>query len=500
MAEADVGRAEAALQLLCATVQQCVSELPGLEGDGAAADNPASEGADALAAPVTYNSLLASLGVLESVAVRVARLHLGVLQAEVDAEAAARAAAEAAEAAAQGKEADIAPVVRPLAARLTHPAPASPGASVPQRRKRQSALDSLVGRALPSMEGIVPTHSKHDDETVVIGMGESKYGRRSLRGELMAQILAGVPMQMEKLEEEETLVRIGEKARDTGSEPPKIDKTKRDAEIDAWLVRRNSLQPKDRRENWGTLSSGSPVGGTGRGPAAKLAAARAAASSPSAHGGACPRISGPPGGEDAAVDDDSRSPRAPIPATGSAVSPRDGPGSAPRSRLDASRGPAAAAPKLPQVAPTSAARAAAGAGGSPSARLSGSRSMVALGRSGVPAPSAAAAKPRRSRPDSPAASPALPGLLLPDSPQTVPARGARPAAAACSGPGKSLSFSASTPALSMAKAADGSVSELHDKLAALKAERRQIDELKALAMAKSSQRRHATGVQAAYFA
>jgi uncharacterized small protein (DUF1192 family) len=50
----------------------------------------------------------------------------------------------------------------------------------------------------------------------------------------------------------------------------------------------------------------------------------------------------------------------------------------------------------------------------------------------------------------------------------------------------------------MARTTDGSVSELHARLAALKAERRQIDELKALAVAKPSHRKPLASVSAAY--
>ena len=48
-----------------------------------------------------------------------------------------------------------------------------------------------------------------------MGLGELRYGRKSLRGELMAQILGGVQTQMEKMHEEEILVKIGEKLRES---------------------------------------------------------------------------------------------------------------------------------------------------------------------------------------------------------------------------------------------------------------------------------------------
>ena len=55
----------------------------------------------------------------------------------------------------------------------------------------------------------------------------------------MQQILAGVQTQMEKMHEEEILVKIGEKTREA-SNSKLIDKTKRDSNIDGWLQKRQS--------------------------------------------------------------------------------------------------------------------------------------------------------------------------------------------------------------------------------------------------------------------
>ena len=55
----------------------------------------------------------------------------------------------------------------------------------------------------------------------------------------MQQILAGVQTQMEKMHEEEILVKIGEKTRES-SHSQLIDKTKRDSNIDGWLQKRQS--------------------------------------------------------------------------------------------------------------------------------------------------------------------------------------------------------------------------------------------------------------------
>ena len=56
---------------------------------------------------------------------------------------------------------------------------------------------------------------RHVTTSQVIGLGEKKYGRKSLRSELMQQILGGVQTQMEKMHEEEILVKIGEKMRES---------------------------------------------------------------------------------------------------------------------------------------------------------------------------------------------------------------------------------------------------------------------------------------------
>ena len=69
----------------------------------------------------------------------------------------------------------------------------------------------------------------------------------------MQQILAGVQTQMEKMHEEEILVKIGEKTREA-SNSKLIDKTKRDSNIDGWLQKRQSQ------------SSGLGLGASGSGP------------------------------------------------------------------------------------------------------------------------------------------------------------------------------------------------------------------------------------------
>ena len=45
----------------------------------------------------------------------------------------------------------------------------------------------------------------------IVGLGEQRFGRRSLKSELMSQILAGVHTQMVNMKEEEILVKIGER-------------------------------------------------------------------------------------------------------------------------------------------------------------------------------------------------------------------------------------------------------------------------------------------------
>ena len=59
------------------------------------------------------------------------------------------------------------------------------------------------------------------------GLGEQRFGRRSLKSELMSQILAGVHTQMVNMKEEEILVKIGEKTREA-SATPEINKQARD--------------------------------------------------------------------------------------------------------------------------------------------------------------------------------------------------------------------------------------------------------------------------------
>ena len=85
---------------------------------------------------------------------------------------------------------------------------------------------------------------RHVTTSQVIGLGEKKYGRKSLRSELMQQILGGVQTQMEKMHEEEILVKIGEKTREA-SHSQLIDKTKRDSNIDGWLQKRQSQSKLD---------------------------------------------------------------------------------------------------------------------------------------------------------------------------------------------------------------------------------------------------------------
>lgn len=482
--ESEVEAAEATLRGLCAAVEECTKEL--LEQEGLVCQNELAAVAEIGAtagAPlvVTSNNLLCCLGILETAAVRLARQHRGMLQAKAEAEARAIAEAEAAEAASRGEDGEPgspqrqqAPGARSIASLGTSFKAPTPG----RRKLRRSALDNLVGRAPPSMEGIVSNQSKGDDEVAVIGIGELKYGRRSLKTELMSQILAGVPRQMEKLEEEEILVRIGEKTRDPTTESTPIDKAKRDSDIEAWLARRNSLHGRDSRV---ILSSHAVQ--SGKGSPARVGVAR----SPPPNVGAKEMSPSTPTGPSRRGTSPATGPceahRASAPGMFSNISSREVLDSVSRSRSDSSRVQSAVAARLPRVG-----QAAAHGPSAHGRALTGSRSLVSLDRGRPGAASTSALKAHRVRPVSPASPAASTDLLQASATSKGTPRSA---------PGRPLATSASTPALApVAKDTEGAISELEARLTALKAERRQIKELKALAMAKPA--RAGTKVSAAY--
>lgn len=93
----------------------------------------------------------------------------------------------------------------------------------------------VISISPPTMEGII-TRERVDELAVFVGYGEARFGRRSLRSELLAQIKAGVSEQREKMREEAILVQIGEKKAEATSRL-EVDAGSRDRAIEQWLRR-----------------------------------------------------------------------------------------------------------------------------------------------------------------------------------------------------------------------------------------------------------------------
>ena len=227
---------------------------------------------------VTQHNLLAFLGLLESAAVRVARLHRGMLLQRKQEEEAENDVGSAAEEGAaddadpsspgSGESGDTEQAAAATAAE------AAKAKALAAKRSRQMTIQP------PSMEGFITHHhEKAGSSEQVIGLGERRYGRKSLRSELMQQILAGVQTQMEKMHEEEILVKIGEKTREA-SHSQLIDKTKRDSNIDGWLQKRQSQSKLDLGGN----GSGPPSLAGGSKPTSALRERPGSASRSGAHG------------------------------------------------------------------------------------------------------------------------------------------------------------------------------------------------------------------------
>lgn len=92
--------------------------------------------------------------------------------------------------------------------------------------------------------------ARRGGENVEVNLGWCcgyRYGRSSLRSELMVQIMGGVGAHMERLADEEVLIKAGEKSRDRspGSHDKSvpIDKAHRDHAIEAWLIKRRGDSP-----------------------------------------------------------------------------------------------------------------------------------------------------------------------------------------------------------------------------------------------------------------
>jgi len=434
--------AELALSELAEAVHSCVRELAGTTGGE-------EEGrAGACASP---NNLLSMLGAVEAAAVRVARQHRGVLQLEADADAAQASVWAAANAQAEG-EASEGPASLPAASLASPNAPSPSHRSLAiaktddgRRKKRESPLDALVGRGPPSMEGIVHEHAKGDDVVLVqVGTGEARYRRRSLRAELMSQILAGVDSQKEKLHAEEVLVRIGERVRsESATELRGVDKAKRDLDISHWLARRHYN------------SGASKEGRLQDGRALRTAVSEAGLASPNAKLAAAARDR--LGSAESHLVSNAQH-RAGSPGTFSNTSLREVLDAVSRSRSDAGRVAHEVAARLPRMSPSAA---------SSAPTLTASRSLAVLERGNergslLDRPPNAA-KPRQSR-HAPPASATAPNLLAPGAAH------------------RGLTASASSPNLVVP--GEGTISELQGRLSALQAERRQIRELKALATAK----------------
>jgi hypothetical protein len=141
-------------------------------------------------------------------------------------------AAETADAAALVEQAELAGALADASAsKLSADSSAESAGAAGKRRAVRGAL----AIAPPTMEGII-TRERVDEVAVFTGYGEERFGRKSLRSELLVQIKAGVTEQREKIREEAILVAIGERKAESASRP-EIDWVGRERSIETWLRR-----------------------------------------------------------------------------------------------------------------------------------------------------------------------------------------------------------------------------------------------------------------------
>ncbi len=257
--EADLERQTAerstSLQTMCAQLTQAFQSMPLL-----AAQREVYEGAKEV--HITPHTLLEHLGLVEALVVRLVGKSVAAAAAapfdaeDVDADAAAAPAADGAE----GSEAPPTPMASaPAPSAAAAGAPSSAPAAAPESaaappESRGAARRGRVGVQPPTIEAPLTLTSHHDkDLAPSTGMEKLKYGRASLRSELMDQVLSGVQLQMDRIAEEEREAARGidpakvDKASDPrhalgraggGGSAKVLDKAQRDASIEEWLQRR----------------------------------------------------------------------------------------------------------------------------------------------------------------------------------------------------------------------------------------------------------------------
>lgn len=257
VSDAYLAQREALMHELCRHVAEAFTSTPMLRDPSL--EVPVGEDLSDGTADVVPNTLLAFLGLIEGIATKLAASSRGYeplptpepLPNSEPPDLSAKA----------GRRGSAASLASARSASIAAEPPGTPG-----RRRKTEPLGGRrrVGVVPPPLEvgqliGLVPTDPKKDvpPEAPVgaAGMNSNlKYGRASLRSELMQKILGGVAQQMERLSEEEANERRGEgSGGGVGSRAPGkppyassgalINKHQRDSSIDEWLARRRGGPP-----------------------------------------------------------------------------------------------------------------------------------------------------------------------------------------------------------------------------------------------------------------
>jgi len=236
-----MAKREKILDQLCATVKDAFDSVEPLRSQHGAV------GSEGSAPAVTPNNLILFLSLVERTAISLVRKR--AVEIARDAQYAPPQLGASSELAATG-EAEAADGDGEDASECASDMPTSPDEKRPGGGRKRASIPypSMGGGALTSAQ---PHETARDQKKGRGGEGDGvggggsigtlKYGRRSLRSELMVQILSGVDTQMDKLADEEILIKAGEKIRDKGpgtTDGPPIDKGHRDSSIDAWLSKR----------------------------------------------------------------------------------------------------------------------------------------------------------------------------------------------------------------------------------------------------------------------
>lgn len=254
--DAEVEERESVLRELCHAVDAAFGDVPLLQAQLPSSKLQSPREAHPAVSPHT---LLQYLGLVESLVVRLVGKQIAAKAAEAKAAKAAGAPSFATPGTSAAGGADSAAAeARPVSSGAAAPAAAassgdvagSGAASVGGRRGRVSVVPppmTSVAEAA-SLTLAAEAARRAEEQRKQAEQDKLKYGRASLQSELMAEILAGVASQMDRLADEERGIKKDDgpeyaSRRYASAGPLKVNKSQRDSSIEEWLTRRRGAPP-----------------------------------------------------------------------------------------------------------------------------------------------------------------------------------------------------------------------------------------------------------------